>query len=110
MRIELSKGVWCFVDDDDAFIQWCHDNPDGFFWNCGRYQADKVLQVYTLNSAIRNGNLCPHFRNSNRADGYENNLTTTHCKVCGTNRRVLEKWARAHQGGFKHCSSCISLP
>jgi hypothetical protein len=58
-----------------------------------------VTYVYTLHAATRDGKLCPHFRNSNRADGYENNLTNdTYCKVCSNDRNALEKCARGLSG------------
>lgn len=111
MRAELSKDVWLFLDDDAGFIEWCRGNPNGFFWNCGRNRTGNVVHVYTLHSAMYKGNICPHFRNGNRASGFEDNLTTTtYCKVASVNRKDLEKWARAHQGDFFQCSSCVSLP
>jgi hypothetical protein len=63
-----------------------------------------------LHAATRDGKLCPHFRNSNRANGYENNLTTNaYCKVCSNDRKVLEKWARDYPGERVNCSSCVGL-
>ena len=111
MKTELSKDVWRFLDDDKSFTEWCHDNPDGSFWNCGRNPAGDVVHVYTLHSAMHKGKMCPHFRNGNRASGFEDNLTTTtYCKVVSVNRKNLEKWARAYQGDFFNCSSCVNLP
>jgi hypothetical protein len=58
---KLPKNVRLFIDDDDSFIQWCYDNPGGFFWNCFRRAGD-IVEPYMLHSAIIRGKLCPHFR------------------------------------------------
>lgn len=110
MRKKLTSGVWLFLDDDEGFIRWCERNPDGFFLNCFRNKGGDSGRPYMLHGAMRDGKLCQHFRNSSRASGVEQNLTTTaYCKVCSVNRKALEKWAKK-RGGLLHCSSCIGLP
>ena len=110
MRQELTKDVWLFMDNDDGFIRWYEENPDGFFWNCFRTRVGHSVRPYMLHAAIRDGKLCQHFRNSSRASGIEQNLTTTaYCKVCSVKRKALEKWAKG-RGEVLHCSSCIGLP
>jgi hypothetical protein len=109
MKQELSNDVWLFLDDDAGFIEWCRENPDGFFWNCGRNQAGNVVHVYTLHLAMHHGLMCPHFRNAKRASGIENNLTTTaYCKVASIRRSSLENWAQTLPGGSRRCSSCLN--
>jgi len=44
---KLPKNFRLFLDDDVGFIQWCYDNPDGFFWNCYR-KAGAVVELYML--------------------------------------------------------------
>ncbi len=111
MRKELSEDVWLIVDEDDYFIDWCHENAVGSFLNCGRNKDGNVVHVYTLHSAMHKGKMCPHFRNGNRASGFEDNLTRTdYCKVVSLNRDKLSRWARTHHGDFSNCSSCLNLP
>jgi hypothetical protein len=77
-------------------------------WNCVRNQAG--IFPFMLHAATRRGNLCPHFRNRNRASGYEHNLTTAgFCKVCSVERHTLEKWAHKVRSdfSFRMCSSCL---
>ena len=90
MRIKkLPKDLRPFLDDDDGFIRWCYENPDGFFYNCYRKAED--IEPYMLHSAVVGGKLCQHFRNKNRPSGFEQNLTTnSFCKVCSRHRHALE--------------------
>lgn len=111
MRNQLGRDVVFFLDDDGAFIQWCYDNPDGVFWNCFRKKEGAVVRPYMLHGATRKGKLCQHFRDSTRASGFTDNLTTTdYCKVCCTDRQAAEKWARKYSDTLLYCSSCIRLP
>jgi hypothetical protein len=107
MRKELTRGVWLFLNDDDGFIRWCEENPDGFFCNCSRNKAGDSVRPYMLH-AMRNGKLCLHFGSLEL--GVASNLTTIrYCKVCSVNRKALKKWA-INQGELRNCSHCIGLP
>jgi hypothetical protein len=102
-----------FLDDDDGFVTWCQDHPDGFFWNCVRNRTGDEVYPYMLHATMRNGMLCPHFRNRSRASGIEGNLTTTgYCKLCHDSRSKLERWAKKVRPGFEFsvCSRCVGLP
>jgi hypothetical protein len=68
--------------------------------------------VWTFHSAIYNEDLCPTFKNSHRASGLRDNLTTiSYCKVISDNRKALERWARDYPGSFMRCSRCtLPLP
>jgi hypothetical protein len=106
----LSKNLRLFLDNDDGFIQWCYDNPDGFFWNCFRKHGN-VVEAYMLHGAIIRGELCQHFRNGSRASGFVENLTTrSYCKVCSVDRKALETWAQGSPHSLLYCSDCIGLP
>jgi hypothetical protein len=72
MAKELAPDILLFGQDDQEFVEWCHANHDGFVWNCVRDAAG--IFPFMLHAAIRNGDLCQHFRNSKRASGYEANL------------------------------------
>lgn len=106
---KLAPNLRLFLDDDGGFIQWCYDNPNGFFWNCYR-KAGGAAEPYMLHSAIIRGKLCQHFRNSNRASGFTDNLTTdVFCKVCSVDRKALEKWAEGGPYTLEYCTDCIGL-
>lgn len=110
MLTEVPKGVSLFIDNDDGFIRWCESNPNGFFWNCYRTRAGDSVRPKTLHAANPGGKWCPHFRNRNRAERFEPNLTKgRNCKVCSVDRRALEDWAK-NASGLRRCSDCISLP
>jgi hypothetical protein len=110
MAKELAPDILLFGQDDQEFVEWCHANHDGFVWNCVRDAAG--IFPFMLHAAIRNGDLCQHFRNSKRASGYEANLTTAgYCKVCSIRLSSLEQWAQAVRPDFifGECSSCLGL-
>jgi hypothetical protein len=110
MQKQIAEGLLLFLDDDNGFIEWCEEHPDGFFWNCLRNKDGHTVRPYMLHGAKKNGMLCQHFRNSNRASGIEANLTTNeYCKVCSIERETIERWA-TEWGELKYCSSCIGLP
>ncbi len=95
-----------FVADDAGFIEWCYENPDGFFLNCVRRAGEIV--PYILHSATQDGKLCQHFRNSGCAGGIQPHLTDhDYCKVCSHSRTALEKWSAGRSETLKHCSSCL---
>ncbi len=107
MKKAIAEGVWLFLDDDEAFIRCCRDNPKGYFWNCGRTTSGEISQVYTLHRAERNGDLCPHFKDKRTSSGYAANLTTTGCKVFSTHRKALDATVRKHRGRFGECADCM---
>jgi hypothetical protein len=107
----VSMDIHAFIDDDEGFIKWCHENPHGYLLNCYRTPDGLVGEPLTLHSAGIGGDLCPHFKNSKRAGGYEANLTTTtYCKVCASDRQKLENWARSRGESLNYCTNCINLP
>src|ERR1035441_2734838 len=92
---EIAPGILAFTEDDQEFIEWCHANCDGFIYNCRR-NASRIFP-YMLHAAIRKGDLCQHFRNRNRASGYEPPLTTgAICKVGSLQRSSLERSEEEH--------------
>lgn len=108
MTAKLPRDLHAFVADDRGFVEWCYENPDGFFLNCFRRAGEIV--PYMLHSATRDGKLCQHFRNSSCAGGIQPHLTDrAYCKVCSGNRVALEKWAAGRIETLMYCSSCVSL-
>lgn len=97
------KGMYRFSEDDQGFITWCMDSPGGFIWN----SAGSLLHA-----ATRDGKLCPHFRNSNLASGFEPKLTSGSQKICSTNRAALEAFARHERSDitFRECNHCMDRP
>ncbi len=97
MKTPLNEDIILITDDDDEFIQWCRENPNGFFWSCHRTLKREVTRVVTLHAAIVNGDLCRHFKNRNSPTGYTPHTTQNPLgKVCCLDRKKLEAWAASH--------------
>jgi len=108
MKKEIAPGVWLFVDDDEGFIRHCRDNSAGFVLNCGRTVAGEISSVLMFHRAVRDGDLCPHFKDKRTETGYAANLTTTgYCKLCSTNRQKLDEVARSFGGSVSECADCM---
>lgn len=108
MKKTIAPGVWLFLDDDDAFIRCCQERPTGYFWNCRRTATGEILRVDTLHRALREGDLCPHFKDDRTGTGYSANLTKgKRCKVFSTDHKALDLALGSYRGKFSECADCM---
>jgi hypothetical protein len=88
---ELPKSIRRFGNDDD-FLAWLANNPDGYFVN------SKV--VPTPNYLILHASGCPQFKGNG-------NWTKVSSKHGSTDRRALEDWAKSVGGTVILCRRCM---
>lgn len=85
-----------FVDDDDGYLAWIAQRPDGFVLNTQRTPKSNYLRLHraTCRTIII---LQPG----------ASRWTMDYIKICGT-RTELESWARDAVGGaVQPCPLCI---
>jgi HB1, ASXL, restriction endonuclease HTH domain len=88
-------GIELFRDDDDGFLGWLQDNPDGYFLNSERNPKPTYLVLH------RPG--CPHFTGNSAL-----HWTKDYIKFSSRGRGELEVWAANAIGGEPTlCRSCF---
>jgi hypothetical protein len=88
-------GIELFKDDDDGFLEWLQDNPDGYFINSERNPKPTYLVLHRPS--------CPHFKS-----GSALHWTKDYIKFCSRGRGELEDWAAGTVGGEATlCRSCF---
>ena len=93
----MSGSQWLqqFVNDDDGYLRWLSENPDGFVVNSNR---DPVSSYLILHRAS-----CKWINTSART----NWTTTGYIKTCSNDLTALTDWAAREVGGsLKPCKSC----
>ena len=75
-----------FIDDDEAYLHWIDENPNGFVINCARKPKINYLKLHRAS--------CSHLT---RAE--VSNWTADYIKVCSSNVTSLKRWAAAKTGG-----------
>lgn len=81
-----------YQDAHDDFIRWKESNPKGF-----------VINYRSASNAMLHRAHCGHFIFSSD-DAVS---LTDKPKVCSTDRRELETWARENTKELKKCRSCM---
>ena len=84
---ELISGVTIvnviieFMDDDQGYIAWLAEHPDGYVLNCGRPPRPSYLKLHKATCGTING-----------APGRL--WTVTYQKVCAETLKEIEAWTR----------------
>ena len=95
MPAQLPQGITRFKDDDDGFLAWLAQNPDGYVINTERNPKPSYLPLHYPS--------CRHFKSSNTL-----HWTKDYIKFCSLERTALEGWATGTIGGeVKLCRSCF---
>jgi hypothetical protein len=88
-------GIEMFKDDDQGFLDWRRDNPEGYFVNSERNPKPNYLVLHQPR--------CPHFTGNP-----ELQWTKDYIKFCSRDRSKLEEWAAQTVGGeVTLCRSCF---
>jgi hypothetical protein len=88
-------GIELFKDDDDGFLEWLQQNPDGCFINSERNPKPTYLVLHRPS--------CPHFTGNSAL-----HWTKDYIKFCSCDRLELEEWAANTVGGdVTLCRSCF---
>jgi len=88
-------GIELFKDDDDGFLEWLQNHPDGYFINSERNPKHNYLVLHQPG--------CPHYK------GETGRLTKDYIKFCARSRGDLEEWAADAVGGeVTLCGSSFS--
>jgi hypothetical protein len=86
-------------DDDDGYLQWLAENPNGFVVNSNRRPVSTYLILHRAS--------CKWINTSSRT----NWTTTGFIKTCSNDLTALTEWAEREVGGsLKSCRSCRPNP
>ena len=84
-----------FFNDDDGYLRWLAQNPDGFVVNSNRVPVSSYLILHRAS--------CNWINISSRI----NWPTTGYIKTCSNDLTVLSEWAEHQVGGsLKPCKTC----
>lgn len=83
-----------FDQHEEDYTQWVQDNPTGFVLNAPRSGRTPLV----LHQAD-----CHHIK---PATGW-NYASNTQIKVCASDRREVEAWAREQGGIIRDCPDCL---
>jgi hypothetical protein len=85
-----------FRDDDEGYVRWLQEHPNGFVVNTYRRPSRNYLILHRAD--------CPHI--STRADE-SRRWTVDYIKICAANVEDLKDWAReAVDGALTRCRTC----
>ena len=89
------NGFTQFVNDDDGYLRWLTQNPDGFVVNSNRVPVSSYLILHRAS--------CKWINTPDRT----NWTTTGYIKTCSNDLTVLSEWAEHEVGGsLKPCKTC----
>lgn len=85
-----------FENDDEGYLNWLENNPDGFVVNCHNPPGSDYLRLHHAS--------CSHIRTQERT----NWTTNDYMKVCSNSVEALERWAadRTDGGELEPCQIC----
>jgi hypothetical protein len=84
-----------FIDDDNGYLRWLAQNPDGFVVNSNRSPVSNYLILHRASCKWIN------------TPDLTNWTTTGYIKTCSTDGTALVEWARREVGGdLKPCGLC----
>jgi hypothetical protein len=88
-----------FVNDDDGYLRWLAQNPDGFVVNSNRVPVSSYLILHRAS--------CKWINTSTQT----NWTTTGYIKTCSYDLTALTEWTAPEVGGsLKPCKSCQPDP
>jgi hypothetical protein len=93
----MSAHTGCeqFVDDEEGYLRWLRENPNGLVVNSNRVPVSNYLMLHRAS--------CSWINTPNN----KNWTTTGYIKTCSTDSAALVEWARRVAGGtLKPCGSC----
>ena len=97
--MSAQPGFMQFVNDDDGYLRWLRENPDGFVVNSNRVPGGSYLILHRAS--------CKWINTPSRT----NWTTTGYIKTCSNNLTALREWAEREVGGsLKPCQSCQPDP
>lgn len=85
-----------FKDQDDDYLAWCEDHPDGFVVNTTRTCSPSYMKLHRATC-----------RTINQLFGRGTQLTGDYIKVCATDLTELDRWASRHGGALDRCGLCL---
>lgn len=80
-----------FIDDDEAYLKWLVDNPEGYVVNSARFPTAAYLVLHRTK--------CGTMSSSKRS----NWTTTDLIKTCSRDLEALQQWAKTITGGTLNC-------
>lgn len=83
-----------FMDDDDGYIAWLAEHPNGFVLNCGRPPTPSYLMLHRAMCGTING-----------TPARGRSWTVIYQKVCANTKRELVDWA-SEIGVLQPCKLC----
>ena len=83
-----------FMDDDDGYIAWLSERPDGFVLNCERPPTPSYLMLHR-----------PTCRTIRGTPARGQSWTVSYQKVCADTKRELVDWAN-EIGVLQPCKRC----
>jgi hypothetical protein len=90
-------SVVSFEDDDAGYRGWLRSWPSGFVLNCNRHPTPDYLILHRA--------AC---RFITELDARMKTFTGDYIKVCSTDRRAVQQWARTQAGAeTTDCSHCM---
>ncbi len=93
--MSAQTGFVQFVNDDEGYIRWLAQNPDGFVVNSNRVPVSTYLKLHRPS--------CKHIK----PPAYTNFTTTGLIKTCSNDLTALSEWARTEVGGdLNPCGIC----
>lgn len=85
-------------NDNDAYLHWINDNPDGFVLNTEKRPRSVYLMLHKV-SCYTISKLQPQAVS----------WTERYNKICSNDKNEIEKWARQNVPGFqglRYCEIC----
>lgn len=84
-----------FLDDEASYTGWLRAHPRGYVVNAERTPSKRYLKLHAA--------VCPTI---SQLTGKGTNFTRTYRKVCATDVRDLQAWARSLGGELQPCARC----
>jgi len=84
-----------FVDDDQSYLSWLEEHPDGYVLNAERRPTRSFIVLHRTSCAALAGPAPPEGR------------TSTMLKVCATTTAEIDAWCRDQVSAFAtRCRRC----
>lgn len=93
VRVEMVRML-TFDNDENGYLQWVADNPNGFVINAPKRSGDFPDMLHRASCK------------SITTDLQTNYTTTTFKKICSIDRQELTDWGDRNSEDFRHCKQC----
>ena len=87
-----------FVDDEDGYLRWLDDHPEGFVVNSDRVPTAKYLVLHHSG--------CYSISRISRHP-FGNYTTTSYIKTCSDDVTELRRWAQGLRGQLRESCYCL---